>query len=163
MSNDIKVAYEQILKANIIAGNITNEFHEKTVDGILSQIEFCIEETEETYDAFQNNDAVELLDGACDMFVTVCGLLQRLEAAGFNVQKALARVNENNLSKFPSEFDFQQNPDKQPEGTEVHTSPYGHVVFKRHFDGKYMKPTDFRPVDLVSCVPEDFFGVQEAV
>ena len=43
---------------------------------------------------------VELLDGAVDVFVVVSGLLQKLQHFGFDVEKALLRVPENNMSKF---------------------------------------------------------------
>lgn len=159
MSNtNIQTAYEQIRKANLIAGQLTPTNDENTLDGIEMQINILFEELKETYDAFTEQDVVELLDGACDIFVVAAGLLQKLEAAGMNVEKALARVCANNISKFPLESDYRNNLELKPEGAVVSESPYGHVVFKRPSDGKYLKPTNFVSVDLKSCVTTDLFG-----
>lgn len=157
MSNNIQTAYESVRKFNTIAGNLSHANHEQTLDGLYSQLEFIESELKETIQAFDEQDTVELVDGACDLFVTVAGFMQRLEAAGVNIEKALARVNENNMTKFPQTFEHNQNPDMQPDGTELVFTDYGHVVYKRHYDSKVMKPTTFVPVDLTSCVPNDIF------
>lgn len=161
MNTNIQTAYDQVRKTNLIAGQLQGNGGEADLDGIANQIEIIREEFNETVDAFfEDRDAVELVDGACDMFVTVAGLMQILEVSGVNIEKALARIIQNNLNKFPSEFEFKENPSLQPEGTVVHYSPYGHVVFKDPLINKYKKPTNFVPVDIKSCVPEDFFGVE---
>jgi hypothetical protein len=167
---NIQQAYDDVKKFNSIAGNLSNV----TPKSINSQLDFIHEELceasaalgHEACDCGQEEatpDAVELLDGACDLFVTVAGLMQKLEAAGFNVQEALKRVNENNLSKFPEckGYCLYVDPSLCPEGAEQHLTQYGRVVFKREHDGKIMKPTNFVTVDIADCVPEDFFGVGE--
>jgi hypothetical protein len=54
------------------------------------------EEFRETYDAIQDEDKTEVVDGACDLLVTAYGLLH---LAGVDADLAMSRVNESNLSK----------------------------------------------------------------
>ncbi len=157
MNNNIQQAYEQVRKFNLIAGNLVPANHEKALDGLINQLEFIQSELDEAVDGFHMQDSVELVDGACDLFVTVSGFMQKLEACGVNIEKALARVVDNNNAKFPSTFDHKNNPDLQPDNTAVVFTDYGHVVYKREFDGKVQKPTNFVPVDITSCVPNDIF------
>jgi hypothetical protein len=160
MSNNIQTAYEQVRKFNQIAGNLNSSNHEATLNTIEKQISFIQEEVEEAYDAFTAEDIQEVVDGACDAFVTVAGLMQELEAAGVNIEKALARVCANNLTKFPTTFEHNNNPEAyMPQGdVTAHHTDYGHVVYKRNIDGKVMKPVNYVPVDLSGTFPVDFFG-----
>lgn len=143
----IKVAYAEVREFNDIAGNLTNA----TVESIDNQLGFIFEELTETIDGLEAGDKVELLDGACDLFVTVAGLLQKLEAAGYNVAHALGRVNANNLSKFPKVGElFPYNPDFNLTLNEK----YQRVVLKDG-NGKVRKPDNFVAVDLSDLVPKE--------
>lgn len=159
---NIQQAYDDVKKFNSIAGNLTKYgvqgINHKKID---DQIEFIYEELAETSEASLYGNSVELLDGACDLFVTVAGLLQKLEVNGFNVQEALKRVNDNNLSKFPKIAEYEANPEICPPNGEPQIAEDDRVVFKREYDGKVMKPTNFVAVDIADCVPEGFFGVAE--
>lgn len=168
MSTNIAAAYQQVAKFNEIAGNLGDV----TLASINAQLDFINEELCETSAAMGHEscdcgqeeaapDAIELLDGACDLFVTVAGLMQKLECAGFDVEGALKRVCENNLDKFPTIEEFDKNPDMCPLGAEPIPTIYNRVVFKRVPDGKVMKPTTYTAVNIDDCVPEDFFGVGE--
>lgn len=95
---NIKKAFGEVFKFNEIAGNLSN-VDDESVD---NQISFIFSELEETITAFEQGDRVGVLDGAADLFVTVSGLLQKLEAQGYDVDTALRRVNANNLTKFPA-------------------------------------------------------------
>lgn len=162
MSTNIAAAYQQVARFNEIAGNLKRYHNEADLDSIGNQIDYIKEELEETFDAFVEGDAVELLDGACDLFVTVAGLLQKLELNGMKVEEALARVNENNLDKFPTIEEFEKHPDMCPCNGVPEDGLFGRVVFKREYDGKVMKPTTYTAVNIDDCVPQDFFGVGEA-
>jgi hypothetical protein len=156
MSNtNIQDAYESVRKFNSIAGNLEGV----TPTSVESQLYFIHEELNETWKATEDFEAIELLDGACDLFVTISGLMQKLEVAGFDVGEALKRVCENNLSKFPTVTACLEAPDGLlPKGTTCCPSAYsGYVVFKRNSDGKIMKPTNFVSVDLAGLAPEGFF------
>lgn len=161
MSTNIAAAYQQVAKFNEIAGNLKRYHNEADLDSISNQLDFIEEELEETIQAFVHGDAVEVLDGACDLFVTVAGLLQKLELNGMKVEEALARVNENNLSKFATVEEFDKHPDMCPPNAVPTEGAFNRVVFKREYDGKVMKPTTYTAVNIVDCVPEDFFGVGE--
>lgn len=144
----IKVAYNEVAEFNDIAGNLTNV----TLESVDAQLGFIFEELTETIDGLESGNMVELLDGACDLFVTVGGLLQKLEAMGFNVAHGLGRVNANNLSKFPKLGAAYRNP----EGfTATLNEKYQRIVLKDG-NGKVRKPGDFVPVDLSDLVPVDY-------
>lgn len=154
-NTNIQDAYAATRKFNLIAGNLAGV----TPESIYVQLNFIREELDEAYGATEDSDTVELLDGACDLFVTVAGLIQKLEAAGFNVEEALARVCENNLSKFPTPQQMAQpGTAKVPDGAQLHSTVYGHFVYKRITDGKVMKPTNFVSVNLTGLTPEGFFA-----
>lgn len=161
MSANIAAAYQQVARFNEIAGNLKRYHNEADLDSIDCQLEFIREELNEAMDGFAFRNAVELLDGACDLFVTVAGLLQKLELNGMKVEEALARVNDNNLDKFPTIEEFDKNPDMCPPNAVPSEGAYSRVVFKREYDGKVMKPTTYTAVNIIDCVPEDFFGVGE--
>jgi phosphoribosyl-ATP pyrophosphohydrolase len=158
MSNNIQQAYEQIRKWYSIAGRLNHANHEAALDGVPHQLELIDEELKETFTAFEEQNVAELVDGTCDMFFVVCGEMLRLEAMGVNIEKALARVCENNMTKYPLTHEHKQNPALAPEGCEVVFTDYGHVVYKRPLDGKILKPTNYTPVNLVGTFPEDLFG-----
>ena len=142
-------SYFNIGKFNDIAGSLTAV----TPSKVNNQLSYIFEELTETIEAFENNNAVELLDGACDLFVTVCGLMQQLHAAGFNVQEAQKRVDANNLSKYPKVGTAIKY---KPEHSYELNSKYQVYVIK-DAGGKIMKPLDFKPVQLSDLVPKDNF------
>ena len=139
-------AWGSIFKFNDIA----SQLHKPNKDSIALQLDLIQEEYLETVDAFDAEDKVEILDGACDMFVVVCGLLQKLEAQGYNVEEALKRVTDNNMSKYPSVSDVENI--WPAEYQKMVNKKYGVIVLKNK-NGKTMKPPGFKPVDISDCVP----------
>jgi phosphoribosyl-ATP pyrophosphohydrolase len=144
--------YNDVEKFNEIAGN----FDYVDFNSIDNQIGFIFEELSETITAVENKDDVELLYGACDLFVTVAGLLQKLESAGFKVEEAMKRVNKNNLSK------FAKSPKSAPEEAVmvIHHPEHNVYVFK-NIDGKIIKPTNFVPVTLKDLAPIGFLEITQ--
>ncbi len=144
----ISKAYSSVEKFNEIAGNLTNV----DAESINLQLSFIFEELSETIEAFENKNSRELIDGAADIFVTTAGLLQKLSILGFDVDKAIEKVCENNLSKFPDvgtaiRFD----------GEFTSTLNEKHQVYViKDKTGKIRKPADFIPVDLSDCVSHNF-------
>jgi len=141
----VQEAYADVRAFNDIAGNLDNV----TADSIDNQISFIFEELSETIAGFEAGDSIEVLDGACDLFVTVAGLMQKLEAKGYDVATALARVNANNLSKFPK---FIAAEDMRDGYTVAVNKLHGRYVIKDN-NGKVRKPTSFQAVDLSDLVP----------
>lgn len=145
----LQQAYDDVHKFNDIAGNLSNV----NIKSIFAQLKFIQEELTEGVEAVLDGDSVELLDSACDMFVTVVGFMQKLEAIGFNVEEALKRVNDNNLSKFPTEVPTASLVDGY---TYSVNESYGVYVIKDKND-KIRKPSDFKSVYLGDLVPKGLF------
>ena len=145
----IEQAYNDVFMFNDVAGNLTNV----TLESIAAQLDYIQEEYLETVEAFDEGIRVNLLDGVCDMFVTVAGLMQKMEAVGFDVKTALQRVNENNLSKY---VPYDKPIRRKAEWTTESNDTYKVTVLKNE-NGKIMKPLDFTPVSLSDLVPESFF------
>jgi predicted HAD superfamily Cof-like phosphohydrolase len=171
----IFTAYREVEKFNKIAGNLENV----TAESISNQFSYIFEELVEGIDGYEaatnavednyadsldveeaheiiKDSVVEILDSACDLFVTVTGLMQKLEAAGFDVATALKRVNENNMSKYiPANKAIHYDPSF----TKTLNEEYN-VYVLRDSNMKIRKPSGFVSVDLSDCVPEGFFGEQ---
>lgn len=145
----VQQAYEAVEKFNNIADNLANVDNES----VNLQLSLIFEELSETIAAFENKDCVELLDGAVDIFVTTCGLLQKLSSAGFNVNAALKAVCDNNLSKFPK-VGF---PVRYDEAFSAVLKEEHQVYVIKDSNGKIRKPSDFVPVNLLEFTPDNFF------
>lgn len=138
----------KIMQFNEVCGNLDNI----TTDKLALQLDLIQEEYLETVEAFDNNNDVEFLDGTIDMFVVIVGQLLKLEAAGFDVAEAMKRVDDNNLSKFPSlveDFSYSN------EFTCTVNEKYNVAVIKDS-NGKVRKPLEFKPVDISDCAVAGF-------
>lgn len=150
MNNEsIAAAYESTRIFNSVACNL------KSVDeySVDNQLSYIFEELQESITAFEQKNAIETLDGACDLFVTVAGFMQKLEAAGFDVEKALQLVCENNLSKYIA-YGKPLYYDKSLTAT-LNTEHNLWVL--RDSNQKIRKPVNFKSVDLSNLVPKEFF------
>lgn len=153
----LEKSYNKIKMFNEIAGNFEGDM-EELVD---NQLGYVFEELCETITALENKDAVGLLDGAVDGWVTLVGLLQKLEAAGFNVAEAIRRVDENNLSKCPphsasgGKVVYDTLTKNQTWSVTLNDKYQKYVI--KDTEGKVRKPISFEPVNLSDCVPKDFF------
>lgn len=140
-------AFGSVLKFNDIAGQLSNP----DKGSIALQLDLIQEEYLEGVEAFDNEDRVELLDAAIDMWVVVSGLLQKLEAMGYNVEEALKRVTDNNLTKFPSYEGNKTNiwpPEYQAMFNDKHK-----VIVLKNSNGKVVKPSGYKSVNLSDLVP----------
>lgn len=144
-SKSISTAYQSILKFNEISGTLDKPDY-ATVD-LYNSLGF--EELSESITALEDNNIVEVLDGALDEFYIICGKLQILEKMGYNVEEGLRRVCENNLAKFPT---FVPSVAHNAEYTYTLNKKHGVIVIKDS-NGKVRKPFGFEPVSLSDCVP----------
>lgn len=163
-SNAIAAAFDSVYEFN----DISKQFEGDPREGLDLQLDLIWEEYTETIAAmddgcsgYPNIDRrtaeIELLDGACDLFVVVVGLLQKLQNAGFNVQEALQRVTDNNLSKFPTSINPQDwNWYESQKWTPVYNDSYGKFVLKDE-NGKSRKPINYCPVNIYDLVPTTLF------
>jgi hypothetical protein len=145
--------YWDVYAFNNIAGNFDN------VDeaSLAAQVKVVVEEVKELEKAFVEKDAVELLDGVCDAFVTVGGLMQKMQEAGFDVNKALSRVCENNLEKYCRTVTSEDFVEYNNRGWKVsYNRDYDRYVLKDE-NGKIRKPDNFKSVVLSDLVPKGFF------
>lgn len=146
----IGAAYESIRKFNEIASNLDDNVDKVS---LALQLDLIQEEYIETVDDFDANDPVGVLDGSIDMFVTVCGFMQKLESLGYDVEEALKRVTENNLSKYVhnNEANLKNYPEKTHE-IEVNKK-YNLIVYKNE-NLKVIKPIGFKSVEIDDLVPD---------
>ncbi len=151
--------YFDVLTFNKIAGVFDTE------DCAGKQIERAIHifksECKETIDAYHDKDSVELLEGVCDVFVTLSGLMQTMQHLGFDVEEALKRVCDNNLEKFPQAPETGPSAAQmlflQPDGTTAtYHQPANCYVYKDK-NGKVKKPVGFKPVELQDLCPKDIW------
>jgi hypothetical protein len=151
----IGMFFRDVEKFNRIADNLSDITPEK----VNNQISVNYEEAVDIITGFEEKDAVELLDGVVDNLFTCMGLLQQLEVAGFNTEKALKKVAANNLSKFPTDkFPTIPVPEQAvEEGWQlVHNKQEGVLIWK-DTNGKIRKPHGYQSVNLSDCVPEKGF------
>lgn len=163
-SNVVAAAFDSVFEFN----DISKQFDKDPVAAVDLQIDLIFEELTETISAMdaglselRNKNLkeceVELLDGAVDVFVVVSGLLQKLQYFGFDVEKALLRVPENNMSKFPVAISPQDTNWYASQGWETeYNHKYNRFVI-RDINGKTRKSVDFVPVVLDDLVPGNFF------
>lgn len=171
----IFTAYREVEKFNKIAGNLDSV----TPESVSNQLSYIFEELTEGIDGYEaaanafeaqqqnfeyewhraecedavNKGCIEILDAACDLFVTVAGLMQKLESAGFDVATALKRVNANNMSKY---IPVGKALHYDTSFTKTWNEEY-QVYVLRDSDGKVRKHSNFQSVDLSDLVPEGFF------
>lgn len=124
---------------------------------LCKQFKLIVEELKETSDGLNENNPVEVLDGVVDVLVTGLGLLQKLEALGFNSQKALYKTALNNLSKYPDSehialLTAQKFEADNVNVTVTYNSAYDLFVIKDDED-KVRKPVNFVSNSLDDCVP----------
>lgn len=148
-SKSIATAYQQVKKFNEIASVLDNPTIE-TVD-LYNSLGF--EELSESIAALEENNPIEILDGALDEFYIICGKLQILERLGYNVEEGLKRVCDNNLTKFPTTENNTTNT-WNSDWTATNNKKYKVMVFKNQA-GKIMKPHGFKSVDISDCVPKE--------
>jgi hypothetical protein len=124
---------------------------------LCKQFSLITEELKELADGLSTNNPVEVLDGVVDVLVTGLGLLQKLEALGFNTQKALHDTAVNNLSKYPMQESIAVLTAQKFEADNVnvsvtYNSAYDLFVIKDDQD-KVRKPINFVSNALDDCVP----------
>ena len=155
---DMNKFYEACCCFNEVAGNDKK----LTLKDFKNQQEYNMEECKEIQDGIDANDAKEIFDGVLDNFVTNFGHLQRLAALGFDVEKGMAAIALNNLSKYIADADvdlvnatIKHHSDKgiscYPEWNKKHRL----YAVKRTDNNKILKPLNFISVELGQFIPAD--------
>ena len=133
---------------NDIADNSTK----LTMQDLANQQKLISEDAHyEACEAFEDDDAVQLLDSVIDGLYVVLGQLQKLSLLGFDVQQAMKQVQEDNMQKFPTDEQvaIESVEMYKKAGQEVaYKQVQGRFVLYNTRTGKVLKPKCFKPTDL---------------
>lgn len=149
-TNYIQTAYQDVETFNDLAGNLT-AVTDASVD---HQASLVFEELSEVIEAIEAGDRPEILKEACDLFITVSGLLQKLVVQGYDVERALNRVNINNLAKFPKELSDDQSEYAREEGYKVSFNTRHARFVLKDVAGKVRKPLGFTKAYVADLIPK---------
>ena len=149
---ELTYLYENSLRACEIAGQ-DKEFSYQFRKQQLSYIQ---SEVQELADALEELDLVEELDACQDILVTVFGYLQKLEALGARVDKAMVKTADNNLSKFPTTLEEVQQTQEFYKTVKNKDTVFGYNSYYKRYvvrdmNGKYLKCKSFVENDLSDC------------
>ena len=146
-----------VFNFNEIAGNNLDT----SLSSFEAQQKCLVEEVREISEGLVNNDVEEVLDGVVDTLYVAIGMLHKLKEMGIDVEEAMRRIGENNLSKFPecSDYVIDSTVDLYDEkGVKINYSiarspldDYKVVVFKDE-NFKVKKPYGFESVTLKDLV-----------
>lgn len=154
--NKLLKFYEDCIRFNDIGG----KSKQCSWQDMRNQQKILQSEVTELTDGLNAEDQKETLDGILDVLVVAFGQLAKLREAGYDVDTAMQRVADNNLSKFIRGFD---NPAvkatvekyKQEDVAATYDTIYDCWVVKRSTDDKILKPVGFVDVDISDCLPEE--------
>lgn len=144
---------------NNIKSNWSNK--ELTLADLKNQFKLIQEEVRELQEGLEDNDPLDILDGALDVLVVTVGLLQQLQDSGVDVDQAAIETGMNNLSKFPeAPIDetvatcTQLHYDLNFPELDVKRFQHGNYYVFKDKNDKVRKPAGFTPNDLSSFIPE---------
>jgi Phosphoribosyl-ATP pyrophosphohydrolase len=156
----VQYLMDMSFRASSIAGQALEIQHESK----LQQYSYIKEELKELYDAIATSDLVEQLDACCDLMVCTMGFMQKLRQQGANLDLAMTKTADNNLSKFPTErkvaeesVEFYRSKGKE---CTISFNPVYQRYVIRNSNGKYMKPKGFVENDLSSCFPKGYIDIK---
>lgn len=159
MKYDKQEFYEDVCTFNRIAGK---DFSTSKED-LLRQVLLIQEELNETRHAIEQDNPVEILDGAIDVAVTLFGLMQQLENSGYDVDVASLVTANNNLLKFVASKELAEQTAEHLRAkekgmtfrVEEYESASGKLyVIKDQFD-KVRKPIGYVKNNLAAFVPSN--------
>ena len=138
---------------NILAGKSESYSYEDLFNQYLLIVE---EGCNEGKEAFEQDNAVMLLDSFVDALFVVLGGLQKLKNAGFDVDGAMLQVANDNMSKFPMNKDIMlRTVEKYEEqGITVKVKKdQDYYIIQNKETGKILKPVNFKSTDLSKYCP----------
>lgn len=142
------------------AFNIISGQDEKTsIEDIKNQLKLINEEVFELEADVETENYVGMTGELIDVLFTTLGMIQKFEAKGINMNKAMQIIAEANLSKFPALYSEAEESKEfyKQKGIEVNISyneTYDVYVLKDEND-KVRKAVNFVKADVSSCVPEE--------
>lgn len=151
--------YKKVAKWNERCGNTPAAIGTQAYyDVIEKQVKRLVEELNETIEAIQAKDLVELMDGGLDLDVVVAGLNHLI---GGDYATGISRVLANNEKKYTKSIKKARSwlMFHEDNGLEAHiqSTQIGSITYhcvRRDLDGKIMKYGNFPKVDLTDLIPE---------
>lgn len=138
---------------NVLSG----QYRKVSFQDLKNQVALVTEEAQETLDAVNQQSIVGLLDGAVDVMFVAIGLLQKLEYLGVDVDGAMKRVAEDNLSKFPQTQAVVDATVEMYKQQQIEVSSEYDEIFNRWIikdkQNKIRKPAGFVGTNLSAFVP----------
>lgn len=124
---------------------------------LYNQYKLIVEEgADEGQEAFEDDNAVKLLDSFVDTLFVTLGALQKLEAAGFDVDGAMLQVANDNLTKFPKDMNVVNATIEKYKAQGINAVCFerlGSYVIMNSETSKVLKPTNFVSTDLSRYCP----------
>ena len=138
---------------NVLSG----QYRKVSFQDLKNQVALVTEEAQETLDAVNQQPIVGLLDGAVDVMFVAIGLLQKLEYLGVDVDGAMKRVAEDNLSKFPQTQAVVDATVEMYKQQQIEVSSEYDEIFNRWIikdkQNKIRKPAGFVGTNLSAFIP----------
>lgn len=160
---DFQEMYEAVVKFNVMAKGIkpiyspiSDEFYNR----MAVQLKLLRDEVDETLEAIENKDNPEILKEAIDVGVVWMGMMAILRSAGFQIQRGMESVCDNNLSKIVDNLEDAEKSvaalDEQ--GVKAYIEEvfyFGETCYaiRRAPDGKILKPHTYKKITLEGCAP----------
>lgn len=140
---------------NIISGQASKTSYED----LKNQLDLVKEEVFELDADVQTLNFEGIVGETVDVLFTALGLVQKLEAKGINMLKAMEIVAKANLSKFPTFYaDVKESEEfykaKEIEVNISYNDIYEVYVIKDEND-KVRKSVNFVKADISECIPSD--------
>lgn len=149
--------YHKLANLSYLFNDISGASKETSYEAIEAQLVLVKEEVKELADAVEQMEAAEVMAEAIDVLVVTMGLLQKLEALGFDVDKACQRIGQTNLTKFPTSLTVVDESVKMYEGIGVKVTPTFDFTCDRWVlrdeNGKVRKPVGFKKATFDDCWP----------
>jgi len=162
---------ERVLRFNVIKGDAPVGVENRTAfwEQAKAQAALILEEAQEMYDAAQDENLVEMLDGYCDVRYTNDFMEHILDKAGVDIGVAYDQVQMNNDQKYTVVYDFAlQSAATYPDGTvTIQETEYEGTTYYTVRDvetGKCLKLLKHVPPQLSLAIPSStmqMLGKQE--
>lgn len=144
---------------NLALNEMTGQAMKINKEGLYEAVKIIQSELDELkYKGIDCDNPVEILDGAVDVWVTVFGILAKLETAGYDVAGAVKQTDMNNLTKFTTDIEVVKQSVEYYAEQGITITPTFHKPAGRYIlldeNNKYRKPVGFVSNDLSAFVPK---------
>lgn len=159
------MSVKDVIRFNYAMGNQPSmATHYEVFKQIKTSAALIMEECQELFDAANEEDMQEILDGCMDIKFLNTYLEHLLEAYGCKTKQAYAMVCDNNSGKITTSYTYAQTSKEYLESREDGEFYIDETLFegerlytvKRSSDNKVMKLKSHQRPELDTCIPEEF-------